>query len=155
MNYKDKFSGEVIQAVQVQDSIKSVKEVLEFTGKDVPNELSPEFYVYCSALNIGEGIAIEPYKVAHIGDYIAKYRGISFRVFKEDEFKKYYKPADNIGDMTIQLNLDTHEYDALLTEAKQTADRLQGIVNKLRNYRIDTIQSNDRLHCTCVLKPGE
>jgi hypothetical protein len=32
---------------------------------------------------------------------------------------------------------------------------LQDIVNKLRNYRIDTIQDNGRLHCTCVLKPGE
>lgn len=155
MNYKDKFSGEVIQAVQVEDNVKSVKEALKFIGRDIPDESSLEFYSYCGSLALGGGIRVEPGKIAHIGDYITKYSGISFRVFKEDDFKKYYKSADDTGSIKVQLDLDTHEYDALLAEAKQTADRLQGIVNKLRNYRIDTIQDNGRLHCTCVLKPGE
>ena len=44
---------------------------------------------------------------------------------------------------------------ALLEEAKQTADKLNGMLRKLKNYKVESIQNNDRLHCTCVLKPGE
>ena len=33
MNYKDKFSGEVIQAVQFKDNIGSANEILKFIGR--------------------------------------------------------------------------------------------------------------------------
>lgn len=157
MYYKDKYNGEIIQAVQMEDNVKSIKEVLEFTNKDIPGDKdlwTSAFATYLGILSI-EGIKVAPYVVAHMGEWIIKNHWGNLHVVPDEVFREHFEPADDIGSVKVQLGLDTTEYDALLAEAKQTADRLQGIVNKLRNYRIDTIQTNDRLHCTCVLKPGE
>ena len=55
-----------------------------------------------------------------------------------------------------EIILNDKEKDAIRKMCKTAHElALQDIVNKLRNYRIDTIQDNGRLHCTCVLKPGE
>lgn len=153
MNYKDKFGGETIQAVQFKDNIGSANEILKFIGRHTL--YTDTGYSACYSLLHTEGIEIEPGRRVHIGEFVAKYSDGSIHVFKEDEFRKYYKSADNTGSIKVQLDLDTHEYDALLAEAKQTADKLNGMLRKLKNFRVDTIQSNDRLHCTCVLKPDE
>ena len=157
MYYKDKLNEEVIQAVQMKDNVKSIKEVLKFIGKDIPGNKdlwTSAFATYLGILSI-EGIKVAPYVVAHMGEWIIKSPYGNLHVVPDEVFREHFEPADDIGSIKVQIGLDTYEYDALLAEAKQTADRLQGIVNKLRNYRIDTIQDNDRLHCTCVLKPGE
>lgn len=157
MYYKDKFNEEVIQAVQMKDNVKSIKEVLKFIGKDIPGNKdlwTSAFATYLGILSI-EGIKVAPHMVAHMGEWIIKSHCGNLHVVPDEVFKEHFKPVDDIGNIKVQLSLDTTEYDALLEEARQTADKLNSMLRKLKNYRVDTIQTNDRLHCTCMLKPGE
>lgn len=152
MKYKNKSTGEMVEAIQVEDNIKSIKEALRFIGKEVPEDkelFNVGFAAYCGILSMN-GIKIEPCKVAHIGDYIVRHNDGSLHVFQENEFKRLYESMD----MFIKMSVNMDEYIELLEEGRRAAEKLKDIINRLNHPNIES-NMESRLSMKTTIKPGK